>query len=74
MKVRVPGPISPLSEREREVLLLAGEGMTYEQIGEQLCIEWHTVKNHLYNARQKLGAKSTADALLKLKRLEARGG
>jgi DNA-binding CsgD family transcriptional regulator len=41
-----PGPLSVLSEREKEILALIGQGMTSAQIAKKLCrtiktIEWH---------------------------------
>ena len=43
-----------VSEREIEVLSLAGDGMTNRQIGEKLFLSPHTVARHLANARAKL--------------------
>jgi DNA-binding NarL/FixJ family response regulator len=41
-----PGPLAVLSEREKEILALIGQGMTSAQIAKKLCrtiktIEWH---------------------------------
>lgn len=41
-----PGPLAVLSEREREILALIGQGLTSAQIAKKLCrtiktIEWH---------------------------------
>jgi len=41
-----PGPLSVLSEREKEILALIGQGLTSAQIAKKLCrtiktIEWH---------------------------------
>ncbi len=43
-----------LTQREREVLRLVGEGATNRDIGKQLYISENTVKNHLRNILQKL--------------------
>lgn len=53
---------SPLSEREREVLLLVSRGMTDAQIADRLFLSIHTVHRHVANARAKLGAPSRAAA------------
>ena len=45
---------NPLSEREREVLLLVARGHTYREIGEQLYVAEKTVENHVRNILGKL--------------------
>ena len=45
---------NPLSEREREVLLLVARGHTYKEIGAQLYIAEKTVENHVRNILGKL--------------------
>lgn len=55
-----------LSEREVEVLDLAGRGMTNKEIAEKLVLSPHTVARHLANARSKLGAANRAEAVAKL--------
>jgi DNA-binding CsgD family transcriptional regulator len=55
-----------LSERETEVLDLAGHGMTNKEIAEKLSLSPHTVARHLANARSKLGAANRAEAVAKL--------
>lgn len=56
-----------LSEREIEVLQLAGQGMTNRQIGEKLFLSHHTVARHLANARSKIGAANRAEAAVILR-------
>lgn len=53
--------ITPLTERELQVLKLIAEGHTDRQIGEMLLISLRTAQRHHYNIRIKLGIKSTAD-------------
>ncbi len=48
------GLIEPLSEREIEVLERMAEGLTYQEIAEELCISPHTVKTHSRNIYAKL--------------------
>ena len=55
-----------LSEREVEVLDLAGHGMTNKEIADTLSLSPHTVARHLANARSKLGAANRAEAVAKL--------
>lgn len=57
-----------LSDRECEVLVSIGEGLTYKEIGDKLCLSVHTVHTHIKNIYGKLQAKSKTDALLKARR------
>jgi DNA-binding NarL/FixJ family response regulator len=54
-----------LSDREVEVLQLSAEGHTPEEIGVQLFLSAHTVKNHLRHAMAKLDAHTKLDAVVK---------
>ncbi|GAA4839783.1 LuxR C-terminal-related transcriptional regulator [Actinomycetospora corticicola] len=45
----------PLSDREREIALLAGEGLTNRQIAERLHVSVRTVESHVYRACTRLG-------------------
>ncbi len=51
-----------LSERECEVLALVVEGLTNQQIGEELGIARNTVKNHLRSIYAKLDVKNRTEA------------
>ncbi|MBN1401204.1 MAG: response regulator transcription factor [Anaerolineae bacterium] len=51
-----------LTEREIEVLRLVAEGLTNQQIGEQLFISPTTVKTHVQNILQKLGVSDRTQA------------
>ena len=59
-----------LSEREVEVLQLAGEGLTNREIAERLSLSQHTIARHLANARAKLGAANRTEAAVMLEELE----
>ena len=48
-----PLAVQELTPREQEVLELIGEGLTNQEIGEQLFIEVGTVKNHVHNLLKK---------------------
>jgi pimeloyl-ACP methyl ester carboxylesterase/DNA-binding CsgD family transcriptional regulator len=52
--------LGELSAREIDVLRLAAEGRTNEQIGESLTLSIRTVERHLSNAYQKLGLTGRA--------------
>jgi ATP/maltotriose-dependent transcriptional regulator MalT len=45
----------PLTTREREVSLLAADGLSAKEIGERLFVSTRTIEGHLYRAYTKLG-------------------
>jgi DNA-binding NarL/FixJ family response regulator len=51
---------SPLSRREQEVLQLVANGLTTQQIADQLFTSRRTVETHRQNILEKTGAKNTA--------------
>jgi DNA-binding CsgD family transcriptional regulator len=53
----------PLTRRQLDCLWLAALGLTAPQTARKLCISEQTVKNHLQDARIKLNAKTTAQAI-----------
>jgi DNA-binding CsgD family transcriptional regulator len=55
----------PLTVREREILILVGEGQMQKQIAAQLGISLETVKKHIRNSYIKLGAHNKLEALRK---------
>lgn len=57
------GP-DPLTEREREVLRLAGQGMDAPHIAAHLCLGEGTVRNYLSSAIAKTGATNRVEAAL----------
>ncbi|MFF6909087.1 response regulator [Streptomyces sp. NPDC012389] len=68
--LRAPEPAGPvederlsvLSERERSVLDLIGEGLTNRQIAERLYLSEKTVKNHISRLLGKLGVERRVQA------------
>ena len=52
----------PLTDRERQVLRLAGDGQTTAQIGDTLHLSEGTVRNYLSEAIGKLGAQNRVEA------------
>lgn len=49
--------VDALSDRERDVVRLVGEGLSNQQIGAQLYVGEATVKTHLASAQRKLGVE-----------------
>lgn len=60
---RVRAPATSLSAREAEVLGLAADGLSNEQIAGRLFISQATVKSHLVHIFTKLGAESRTAAV-----------
>lgn len=58
-------PVEPLTERELEILRLAGRGLTNKAIGASLRISDRTVQNHLAHIFQKLQAASRTEAVMR---------
>ena len=61
--------VEPLSERELDVLRLAGQGLTNKAIGLSLGISDRTVQGHLANIYGKLGVGSRTEAVTKALKL-----
>lgn len=57
--------VNPLTEREQEVLRLAGEGKTTDQIANTLFLSKGTVRNYLSSTIQKLDVQSRHQAVKK---------
>lgn len=53
-----------LTDRESQVLRLVAKGLRNAEIGEQLCISEHTVKNHVRNILEKLQLHSRMEAVI----------
>jgi two-component system response regulator DevR len=52
----------PLSDREKEVLLLVAKGRTNREIAEALVISEHTARNHVTHILDKLGLSRRSEA------------
>jgi DNA-binding NarL/FixJ family response regulator len=65
--VSKPAPlrtVSPLSEREMEVLKVAAKGMSNREIAGELFISERTVQAHMRSVFKKLGVGSRSEAIL----------
>ncbi|MDZ4808893.1 MAG: response regulator transcription factor [Bacteroidota bacterium] len=56
-----------LTDREREIIELAAQGLMYKEIASQLRITHETVKSHLKNVYQKLHVQNKIEAINKFK-------
>jgi len=61
--------MEPLSEREREILRLIGQGASNREIADKLFITEGTVKNHVSNILSKLDVRDRTQAALKARAL-----
>jgi DNA-binding NarL/FixJ family response regulator len=59
----------PLTPREAEVLRLVAEGLSNKEVAARIYRSMETVKKHLYNTYQKLGADGRIAALTKAREL-----
>jgi DNA-binding NarL/FixJ family response regulator len=57
------GNHSGLTDREKSIVGLIAEGLTYKEIGDRLCISARTVETHRNNIMQKLELATTADLI-----------
>jgi DNA-binding NarL/FixJ family response regulator len=55
-------PLDVLTEQERRILELIGEGLTNRQIGERMFLAEKTVKNHVSSVLSKLGLERRTQA------------
>ncbi|QBD81036.1 tetratricopeptide repeat protein [Ktedonosporobacter rubrisoli] len=65
----IPGLLEPLSQREREILRLVAQGLSNQQIAQQLVIAMSTVKTHIHHLLGKLAASSRLQAVSRAKAL-----
>src|SRR3954471_13910649 len=63
-KVPAPDPLQELTERERDILSLIGNGLTNRAIGEKIFLSEKTVKHYVTNILQKLQVRSRVEAAL----------
>ena len=66
--------IAGLTEREREILTLVGEGLTNRQIGKELYLSEKTVKNHVSRLLAKLGVRRRIQAAVIASQLDRPAG
>jgi DNA-binding NarL/FixJ family response regulator len=57
-----PDALAELTDRERDILALIGEGLTNREIGQRLYLAEKTVKNHISRMLAKLGVERRVQA------------
>jgi LuxR family maltose regulon positive regulatory protein len=62
-------PFEPLTERELEVLCLMAEGLTYNEIADQILVSLNTVRTHVKNIYSKLFVHKRSQAIAKARDL-----
>ena len=75
-QTNVPAPVTDdensnvtLSEREREILLLASKGFNYPEMGKLMGISPHTVTSHVKKIYRKLAVHSRGEAVFEANRM-----
>ncbi|RAY15666.1 DNA-binding response regulator [Actinomadura craniellae] len=66
-RTKEPGPalrLNALTDREREVMALVGEGLTNEEIAARLVVSPATAKTHVSRTMVKLGARDRAQLVV----------
>ena len=48
----------PLTDREREIVMLIGEGLSNHEVAERLILSVRTVESHIYRSMSKTGTSS----------------
>jgi two-component system response regulator DevR len=71
--VEAPGPLAGLTERERTLLDLIGEGLTNRQIGERMFLAEKTIKNYVSQLLAKLGMERRTQVAVLAAELRDRG-
>ncbi|MFF2202110.1 response regulator [Streptomyces sp. NPDC058145] len=69
-----PDELPGLTDREREILALIGEGLTNRQIGQRLYLAEKTVKNHISRLLAKLGVERRVQAAVIATQIQDRRG
>lgn len=64
-----PAPVAKLTDRERDVLTLMGQGMSASAIARVLSISVHTCRGYVKTIHAKLDARSQLEAVIKAQRL-----
>src|SRR3712207_8406183 len=60
---RATARVPQLSPREREIMHLMAEGLTAEQIGDEISVSVETVRTHVRNVIRKLQARNRVHAI-----------
>jgi len=66
-------PVEGLTEREREIFILIGEGASNQEIARRLVISDATVRTHVHHILQKLQLESRGQAILLSAKLAGKG-
>lgn len=60
-QAKVDKLLSPLSQRERDILRAVGDGLSHQEIANSLGLSVRTVEGHVARIREKMGAKGNTD-------------
>ncbi|MGO9030781.1 LuxR C-terminal-related transcriptional regulator, partial [Mycobacterium sp.] len=70
--LRQAGEPLPLTDREREIVMLIGEGLSSREIAERLTLSVRTIESHVYRAMLKTGTTSRDELAALIPRPRAR--
>ena len=62
----------PLTDREAEIVMMIGEGLSNRAIAERLTVSVRTVESHIYRAMSKTGTTSRDELAALIPRPRAR--
>lgn len=68
-EVPTPPPDAPVTRRELQILRGLAEGMTTEELAQELAVSSATVRSHVQNLRHKFDAKTRAAVVARAMRL-----
>lgn len=63
VKAGLTPPRFCLTQRQRDIMDLAVKRLSIQQIADNLCRSYHTIKNHFSNIYEKMGVRSLPEAI-----------
>jgi DNA-binding CsgD family transcriptional regulator len=67
-QVTEQAPLDCLTKQQQQVAILLGQGLTYAEVAERLCLSPHTVHEHLRHIYERLGCSRREQLVILLVR------